>query len=247
MNSNKLHPDIAAVIHGDSEGCIVCEDCLEVMRDMPDGCVDAVVTDPPFGISWSRGTWDDSVNACPALMASLISRCQQLVAHGWCFVFQAMLNCGRFHEWFPDGWRLFAACKNFAQIRPTGVWHSWDPVVFWRNGPSSGPNSTRINRDYFVGNVAGVFRERAEHPCPKPLDTMEHIVQIASPSRGLVLDPFCGSGTTCVAAKKLGRRWIGIEIDERYCEIARNRVAKTAAPMTIDGEKRDVKGKVSFF
>ena len=49
--------------------------------------------------------------------------------------------------------------------------------------------------------------------------------------KGMVLDPFCGSGTTCVAAKKLGRRYIGIEDNEKYCRIARNRVANTEKPL----------------
>ncbi len=46
-----LHPDIAAVLSGDSEGCVITGDCLEIMADMPDGCVDAVVTDPPYGVN----------------------------------------------------------------------------------------------------------------------------------------------------------------------------------------------------
>jgi site-specific DNA-methyltransferase (adenine-specific) len=208
------------IYHGD------CRDVLPTIER-----ADAVVTDPPFGINWSRATWADDADDYPALMAWLVGECQRVVPAGFCFVFQAMPNCGRFHEWFPDGWRLFAACKNFAQIRPTGVWHSWDPVVFWRNGPNSGPNSGHVNRDYFVGNVAGVFGEKVGHPCPKPMDTMRHIVQMAAPDGGLVLDPFMGSGTTVAAAKRTGRRAIGIEIEERYCEIAAKRLAQGVLPL----------------
>lgn len=196
-------------------------DCREIM---PILAADAMVTDPPFGIGWSRGTWDDSPEAYPQLMRWLVATSKDMVG-GWCFVFQAMPNVARYHEWFPDGWRIFAACKNIAQIRPTGVWHSWDPVIFWRNSTrNSTPNSTRnsghVNRDYFVGNVAGVLAEKPKHPCPKPLDTMRHIVQLAAPKQGLIIDPFAGSGTTLRAAKDTGRKAIGVEIDERYCEIA---------------------------
>lgn len=212
--------DGVTIYHGD------CRDVLPTIER-----ADAVVTDPPFGINWSRATWADDADDYPALMAWLVGECQRVVPAGFCFVFQAMPNCGRFHEWFPDGWRLFAACKNFAQIRPTGVWHSWDPVVFWRNGPNSGPNSGHVNRDYFVGNVAGVFGEKVGHPCPKPMDTMRHIVQMAAPDGGLVLDPFMGSGTTVAAAKRTGRRAIGIEIEERYCEIAAKRLAQGVLPL----------------
>jgi adenine-specific DNA-methyltransferase len=68
--------------------------------------------------------------------------------------------------------------------------------------------------------------ERSEHPCQKPLAMMQHIVAVSSRPNALVLDPFMGSGTTLVAAKLEGRRAIGIEIEERYCEIAAKRLAQ---------------------
>ncbi len=63
-----------------------------------------------------------------------------------------------------------------------------------------------------------------EHPCPRPLDMMIYLVSILSAPGELLLDPFMGSGTTLRAAKDLGRRAIGIEIEEKYCEIAANRL-----------------------
>lgn len=202
-------------------------DCREVLPTLTG---DAIVTDPPYGIGWSRATWEDGPEAYPALMGWLVAESQRI--GGWCFVFQAMLNCARWHEWWPPGWRIFAACKNFAQIRPTGVWHSWDPVIFWHSGPNSGPNSGHVNRDYHVGNVAGVFREKAEHPTPRPLDTMQHIVQLAAASGQIILDPFAGSGTTLIAAKSVGRKAIGVEIEERYCEIAADRLRQEVLGLT---------------
>jgi site-specific DNA-methyltransferase (adenine-specific) len=204
-------------------------DCREIL---PELSCDALVTDPPFGIGWGRATWADSSDAYPELMRWLVGEAKRAVPAGWCFVFQAMLNCAHFHEWFPEGWRLFAACKNFAQIRPTGVWHSWDPVVFWRNGEAfrNRDVSEVINRDFHIGNVAGLFAYRAGHPSPRPLDTMRHIVALSTARRGFVCDPFMGSGTTLRAAKDLGRRAIGIEIEERYCEIAAKRLAQGVLP-----------------
>ena len=204
--------DLVTIYHGD---------CREMLPGL-DG--DALVTDPPYGIGWSRATWSDDPDAYPELMRWLVSEGQRI--GGWCFIFQAQLNVGRFHEWFPEGWRIFAACKNFAQVRKTGLWNSWDPVVYWNSGPNSGPNSVEVNRDYHVGNVAGVFGTVAGHPSPRPLGTMRHLVAIAAPVGGTILDPFMGSGTTLVAAKSLGRRAIGIEIEERYCEVAAKRCAQ---------------------
>jgi site-specific DNA-methyltransferase (adenine-specific) len=205
--------DTVTIYHGD---------CREVLPTL-DG--DALVTDPPWGIGWGRATWDDNPDAYPELVRWLVAEGQRL--GGWCFVFQAMMNVGRFHEWFPEGWRIFAACKNFAQVRPTGVWHSWDPVVFWNSGPNSGQRlGGHVNRDYHVGNVAGVFGDKVGHPSPRPIDTMRHIVQLAAAEGQVVVDPFMGSGTTLRAAKDVNRKAIGIEIEERYCEVAAKRCAQ---------------------
>ena len=73
------------------------------------------------------------------------------------------------------------------------------------------------------------------------------LVKRAAQLSQVILDPFCGSGTTCVAAKKLGRRYIGIEIDPTYAENARRRIATTPEPLTGDPEKdAKIKGRVSF-
>ena len=195
-------------------------DCREVLPQLSG---DALVTDPPFGIDWSRATWSDKAEDYPDLMRWLVNQAQRAVPVGWCFVFQAMPNVARFHEWFPEGWRIFASCKKWAQIRPNGVWHAWDPVVFWRNGPNrgpnSGPNSGHINRDYFLGSFARDFDKRPDHPCPRSLDVMRHIVQLSAPVGGMVIDPFAGICTTLRAAKDTGRKSIGIESNERYCEL----------------------------
>ena len=205
-------------------------DCREILPVVSVGA-NALVTDPPYGIGWARATWGDSPAAYPDLMRWLVGEGNRI--GGWSFVFQSMVNVGKFHEWFPDGFRIFAACKNFAQIRPTGVWHSWDPVVFWNSGPNSGPNSGHVNRDYHVGNVAAHLGERVGHPSPRPLDTMRHIVQLAAAHGSSVVDPFMGSGTTLVAAKGTGRKALGIEIEERYCEIAAKRLEQEVLPLEV--------------
>ena len=71
-----------------------------------------------------------------------------------------------------------------------------------------------------------------EHPCIYPLPMIERIIKMASNSDDIVLDPFLGSGTTLVAAKKLGRRGIGFELDEKYEPIIEKRLL-TEAPQTL--------------
>jgi len=63
------------------------------------------------------------------------------------------------------------------------------------------------------------------HPTVKPIQLMAYLIELGCPPDGIVLDPFVGSGTTCIAAQQLGRKWIGIEINPEYAEIATARIA----------------------
>jgi DNA modification methylase len=94
------------------------------------------------------------------------------------------------------------------------------------------------------GFVTDMTEPRQLHPTQKPLLLMEKIIADFSRSNDLILDPFCGSGTTCVAAKMLGRRYIGIDISEEYCQIARERLkaADTGVPI-----KEARKGQIPMF
>lgn len=85
-----------------------------------------------------------------------------------------------------------------------------------------------------TGFSSSEISEPSEHPCPKPYGWITWAVLLASKIDELVFDPFCGSGTTLVAAKHLGRRAIGIELEERYCEIAAKRLAQEALPLVMD-------------
>lgn len=75
--------------------------------------------------------------------------------------------------------------------------------------------------------------KQADHPCPRKLKHVEWLVAWWSAPTDLIVDPFVGSGTTLVAAKRLGHRAIGIEIEERYCEIAAKRLSQEALPLEV--------------
>lgn len=81
------------------------------------------------------------------------------------------------------------------------------------------------NRHSKVGN---------NHPCVKPLKLMEYLIKLVAPKDGVILDPFCGSGSTLVAAKKLGFKAIGIELDPEYCKIAEARIASQECQMELE-------------
>jgi site-specific DNA-methyltransferase (adenine-specific) len=77
---------------------------------------------------------------------------------------------------------------------------------------------------WYVARVCGTFKERTDHPCQMPEAVLERIVKVSSNPDDLVLDPFAGSGTTLATAKRLGRRYLGIELSESYAERVRERL-----------------------
>lgn len=221
----------------DSSCTIYHGDCREVLHRLDH--VEAIVTDPPFGINFDYGK--DGHNDDPVEYPAFMSEWLRLASANTFFVWQAMLNADKWHNWFPDGFRIFAACKGFVQFRPQSIQHSWDPVIFWGILDDK-PSVTR--KDWHVQSLApfGAGRERINHPCPRPLEQTAYVVGLASKEGDTVLDPFMGSGTTLRAAKDLGRKAIGIEIEERYCEIA----AKRLAQEVFDFEERqpEITGRI---
>jgi len=90
-----------------------------------------------------------------------------------------------------------------------------------------------IDRDEFMAATLSIWdippesAKRVGHPAPFPVELASRVIQLYSYLDDVVLDPFLGSGTTCVAAKQLGRKYIGFDISEEYCSLARERLAKT--------------------
>lgn len=209
---------------------LILGDCREILPLLPK--VDAVVTDPPYGIGFRYATHIDDAEHYPEFLWPRIEAAEERVCDGGpVFVWQAQAWIPRFHELFPRQWRLFIAAKNFVQMRPTVMQHAYEPiVVWWKDGPKQewGKDFDLVKRDWFVADSARqVLRVGAlerQHPCPRQLDACEYIVAIWCKPKGFVLDPFMGSGTTGVACVKLGRKFIGIEIDESYFSIACRRI-----------------------
>ncbi len=200
-------------------------DCREILPTL--GKVDAVVTDPPYGIGFDRyESFDDNFEQYGPWLWQILLECESHCTDGApIFVFQASPNLRHFVTWFPRDFRIYVAAKNFVQMRPTAMQYAYDPVVVWWKGKPCFWAGT-ASRDFFVANVAGQISNMANlekaHPCPRPLGHMRHIIE--QWCDGVVLDPFMGSGTTGVACVNLGRKFIGIEIEPKYFDIACRRI-----------------------
>ena len=228
-------------------------DCQEILPTLPE--VDAVITDPPYGIGFKYASHDDSPEGYGEWLWSVIAEAEARAnALSPVFVFQAMKNVRRFSEWFPREWRLYAAAKNFVQMRPTAMQYAFDPVVcWWTNGDGTAWSDGTLSRDFYVADTASHICNSKNlekgHPCPRPIDQMRVLVSQWVKPKTTTLDPFMGSGTTGVACAQLGRKFIGIEIEPKYFDIACRRIedAYRQAPLFPANPVRDDYETVSLF
>lgn len=183
-------------------------DCRDVLPTLSG--VDAVMTDPPYGVDLAYGSSDDSTE-----------RHKQRVAEWFPLLRRAsvcLIATGMRHlmAWPQPDW-LLCWHKPAAMGRCTVGFNNWEPVLLY------GKPSGRQSVDFFTAHILP-DKEIDGHPCPKPVKWAEWLVEIATAPASLVCDPFMGSGTTGVACARLRRRFIGIEIHEPYFDIACRRI-----------------------
>lgn len=217
------------------ENGIYCGDARELAKAIPNESVDLVLTDPPFGIGFKyENGYKDDPEQYPELVRWIVAESTRVIKPGGlCFVFVAQPQLRYVWPLFPDDSRIFAACKNFVQIRPTPVQFAYDPVIFWRKeGDKLKKNK---GRDWFVANTANTrnrgLNEAGFHSCPRPLDCITYMVDCFAPRGGIVLDWFMGSGTTAVAAKICGNLYWGAEASPSDCMLSRERVRNAQIPL----------------
>lgn len=196
-------------------------DCFDVLPTLSG--IGAVFTDPPYGIGYKYRSYDDAPKKYDALMARLVPELVRVTGNGPCFVCQSPLKADRWHRYFPKGWRIVAACKEYPVLGGQPKCLSWDPVIFW-----SGRSLLRdeLPRDWHVSDLQPWDGYTGDNPvpCPRPLEQVRYFCD--SVRADTILDPFMGSGTTGVAALLAGKRFVGIERDPVYFEYACRQVSQ---------------------
>ena len=192
-------------------------DCREILPYLPK--VDAVITDPPYGVDFRGKSTKHTTRRDDGYTVSDSDIGIEIVSLALGFADRGLVFPGtRLMFKYPQPDDVGAVyCPAGAGIGRWGF-TCFHPVLFYGKRPSSAL--------YPAGIESFEIAERNGHPCPKPLRWMKWAVGLASQEGETILDPFMGSGTTLVAAKNLGRKAIGIEIEERYCEIAAKRLAQ---------------------
>lgn len=196
-------------------------DCREIDSWLD---ADVLVTDPPYGISYQSNMNRNRRNT----------------------------KLGRPIAADGDVWTRDVVLKQWGS-RPALVFGRWDverPIetkarLIWDKGNSAGmgdlsmPWGRSEEEIYVLGSgfvgkrepnvirvqmLMSADRERPDHPTPKPVGLMERLIEKCPP--GVVADPFAGSGSTLIAARNLGRHAVGVELEERYCELIARRLAQ---------------------
>lgn len=208
---------------------IIHGDCLEVLPTLDTSSIDAIVTDPPYGMDWNTDS--------------------RRFTSGWDSVPRNHEN-GSGHDWKrvkeddkpfdPSPWLGFErvilwGSNHYAERLPVGTTLVWikrydeafgtflsDAEVGWQKGGQG----VYCHRAIFSPDTRRIEGGgRPLHPTQKPLSLMAWCIErLNLPEGATILDPYCGSGTTGVVATRLGFNFIGIEIDAEYAKVARQRI-----------------------
>ena len=186
-------------------------DCLEYLRTLPDGSVDAVITDPPYGCG--KADWDDSFPMAWYADAKRVGGMVCIIT-GSSGLKDSVALVG-------DDFVDIIAARNLNNL-------TRGPLGFnnWIGACVAGTRPIGNSWNFFEFAVRG---EMPDHPTPKPIEYMCRLLLRTTAPGATVLDPFMGSGTTGVACMQTGRNFIGCEIDPGYFAIAKKRIEDAAA------------------
>ena len=221
-------------------------DCMELMRQIPDACVDLVVTDPPYRITSGGCT----TKGCMAL-SGVLAQNTKAVRSGKMFEH----NDIAFSDWVPEVFRilkpnthcyimtnsrnlleLWSVCEKAGFVfQNLLVWEkgnvtpnryymgAYELVLMLRKGKAKTINHRGTKNILRVHNQVG----RKNHPTEKPMELMQIMVENSTQAGDLVFDPFMGTGSTGVACVRTGRRFWGAEISDEYFREANRRIKET--------------------
>jgi len=205
--------DWVAIAHGD---------CREILPSLPK--VDLVVTDPPYGMEVDNGK---------------LRRIGKPIGYEW----HGVEHAGAPEVWVPiilglDVPTVLFGANAYADLLPAHPgWIVWDKQAdgFAQGSPAELAwanflGNLRMHRQNYRGFTTA--QDPKQHPMQKPLRLMRWVLSLPETPSGTLLDPFMGSGTTLRAAKDLNRHAIGIEIEEKYCEIAAKRMSQEVFDFT---------------
>ncbi len=195
---------------------IINIDCMKILPELPDRSIDLILTDFPYGVDIDYGeTYIDSKENLKELIKKVMPEILRVSK-------RALITCGQSNiTYYPQPkWVLAWVNPAGANRNPWGF-TCWQPILCYGKDPFL-ENRMGSRQDIIIHNEQ---TKKLGHPCAKPIKLWEKLLVRGSVNEDdIILDPFAGAGTTCVAAQRLHRKFIGIEINEGYCQIARRRL-----------------------
>jgi len=233
---------------------IYCSDCIELMKQIDDNSIGCVITSPPYNVGIDYGDYKDSLEFENYILwlVKTFELCIEKLQEGGHLIIQ-VANTGR-QPYRPISHSLgyHLSKNNKVEFRGEIIWNKNNETAktAWGSWLSANKPSIRDRHEYLLvfrklGDRKGIsdiskeqFMKYTEsiwsvqpdttrllkHPATFPIKLVDRILRLYSFVDDLVYDPFMGSGTTAVACKNLKRNYIGSEISEKYCEIARQRL-----------------------
>jgi site-specific DNA-methyltransferase (adenine-specific) len=218
------------------KSAIYLGDCLDVLASLEDNSVDLILTDPPYGINYlsrshslplTKMANDKGNEAYELLDKALAIASKKLKPDRHVYIFT---NWQAFESMAPIVRKYFKLKGALAWIKNNrtrgdlkgNYGYQYEMVLYAHKGR----RWLFGKRDSDILTFAKVPTQHMQHPTEKPIPLLEYLISKSTEENEVVLDMFAGSGSTCVAAKNMNRRYIGIEIEPTWYEVAKKRLAQ---------------------
>ena len=201
---------------------IILGDALSLIKILPDKSVDIILTDPPYGIKKEGIENSSSLET----FYKILPDCYRVLKDNGFFI--TFFSTKRLPEIFIDNpfnyfWHFVLYCPLSSVRSPIGFSKFMSCFVFKKGSPKV----IKWNKDIFLDSPTRMVEPDEgfiDHPSPKPKTYIKELLNMFSKENDLVLDPFIGSGSTALACKISKRKFIGFEIEKKYCDLALRRL-----------------------
>ncbi len=206
---------------------IIYGDCIKKMQKIPKNSINLIITDPPYGDNVGYGLNNKKIknNKNPLMNCLALAEFYRILKKN--------SSAYIFTNWkhYPFLTEFILRYTKF-KIRHLVVWkkhnfglgwafrHQYELILVLEKGKPK----YHLTNFSDVQNASHINHNCKTHPHEKPVDLITKMILHSSKEGDLILDPFCGTGAVCVACQEMKRNWIGIEIDEKWVEVARERV-----------------------
>ena len=203
---------------------IICGDSLRLIKELPNESVDLILTDPPYGIK------KDGIRNSADLETfyKILPDCYRVLKKdGFIIIFFSTKLLPEIFKNNPFSyfWQFILNCPLGSVRSPIGFSKYMSCFVLKKGNPKI----TKWNKDIFNDTPSKMVEPDEgfiDHPSPKPKHFISELLRMFSKERDLILDPFIGSGSTALACILTNRKFIGFEIEEEYCDLAKERINK---------------------